>query len=197
MDPIFAAWSKSNIRPVVRDSLFLSRLILFNRGGGFVEIVLLESHSGGPFLFFSFSFSTRFNYPATSFVSAVATDFVRFLHVDPSRKEETRILAEEHVVSSRFKAIIDTVGLVVSCFLLAFLFMGFMRQGQIYIYICTRSLTCRLFELTLTAVEQNILKIEWIRFSSITEILHSFVHFQIYIARISNATSSIRFIGGG
>lgn len=127
MDPIFAAWSKSNIRPIVRGSLSLLATLAphsFNRGGGFVEIVLLESHSGGPGVlsFLLFFFSTRFNYPATSFVSAIAADFVRFLDVDPSREEE-------HEFSQRNTSFIHdlrlpTVEAASSCFLLGFLFRG-------------------------------------------------------------------------
>ena len=91
----------------------------FNRGG-FVEIVLLESHTrkgSSPFLF-SFLllfFSTRFNYPATSFVSAVAADLLRFLDVDPSTEEEHEFSQGEHVVYSRFKATDSRSNLLAFC----------------------------------------------------------------------------------
>lgn len=127
MDPIFAAWSKSNIRPIVRGSLslsqLLSRLILLTEAAASSRS-FSSSHTQGvqgssPFLFF---FSTRFNYPATSFVSAIAADFVRFLDVDPSREEE-------HEFSQRNTSFIHdlrlpTVEAASSCFLLGFLFRG-------------------------------------------------------------------------
>lgn len=111
--------------PVVRGPLFLSLSLSalaprsFNRGG-FVEIVLLESHTrkgSSPFLF-SFLllfFSTRFNYPATSFVSAVAADLLRFLDVDPSTEEEHEFSQGEHVVYSRFKATDSRSNLLAFC----------------------------------------------------------------------------------
>lgn len=108
----------------------LSRLILLTEAAASSRS-FSSSHTQGvlsfsPFLFFfslSSFFSTRFNYPATSFVSAVAAYSLRFLDVDPSREEE-------HEFSPRNTSFIHdlrppTVGAIVSsCFLLGFRFRG-------------------------------------------------------------------------
>lgn len=69
--PIFAAWSKSNIRAAVSGSQLLSRLILSNEAARRDHSLALRVAPGGPsprgaFFFFL----ARFNYLATSFVLA-------------------------------------------------------------------------------------------------------------------------------
>lgn len=69
--PIFASWSKSNIRAAVSGSQLLSRLILSNEAARRDHSLGSSSRTRGLRVLVALSFFlARFNYPATSFVSA-------------------------------------------------------------------------------------------------------------------------------